>query len=106
MPVVAAIREGDVVDMTELDRAPTAVREPRPVYPPIAARQKMEATIMASVFISEKGEVLDVKILRGDARFGFNEAAVRAFRSARYTPPMKDGKRVRTWVAQMIQFKP
>ena len=105
-PVVPAVREGDVVDMNELDVAPTPLREPRPVYPPIAVRQRIEATIMASILISEKGDVLDVKILRGDPRFGFNDAATRAFRSARYTPPMKDGKRVRTWVAQMIQFKP
>jgi periplasmic protein TonB len=105
-PVAVAIREGDVVDMSDLDRAPAAVREPRPVYPAIAARQRMEATIMASIFISETGEVLDVKILRGDPRFGFNDAAIRAFRGARYSPAIKDGKRVKTWIAQMIQFKP
>lgn len=101
-----SIREGDVVDMNDLDQMPTAVRAPRPAYPPIAARQRIEATVMASVLISESGEVIDVKILRGDPRFGFNDAAIRAFRAARYTSPMKDGKRVRTWVAQMIQFKP
>ena len=92
--------------MNELDSVPSAVRPPRPVYPQIAARQRIEATIMASVLISETGEVLDVKVLRGDPRFGFNDAAVRAFRNARYTTPMKNGKRVRTWIAQMIQFKP
>ncbi|HUP50420.1 MAG TPA: TonB family protein [Thermoanaerobaculia bacterium] len=105
-PAAPAVREGDVVDMNDLDELPTAIREPRPVYPPIAARQRIEATVMASILISETGEVLDVKILRGDPRFGFNDSAVRAFRSARYTPAMKDGKRVKTWVAQMIQFRP
>ena len=107
-PVQAAptIREGDVVAMDSLDRAPALVREPRPVYPPIAARQKIEATVMASVLVSESGEVLDVKVLRGEPRFGFNDAAIRAFRAARYSPGMKDGKRVRTWVPQMIHFKP
>jgi protein TonB len=107
-PVQAApaIREGDVVAMDSLDRAPELVREPRPVYPPIAARQKIEATVMASVLVSESGEVLDVKVLRGEPRFGFNDAAIRAFRAARYSPAMKDGKRVRTWVPQMIHFKP
>jgi protein TonB len=101
-----AIREGDIVAMDSLDRAPELIREPRPVYPPIAARQKIEATVMASVFVSESGEVLDVKVLRGEPRFGFNDAAIRAFRAARYSPAMKDGKRVRTWVPQMIHFKP
>ena len=103
---VRVVREGDVVDVNELDAPPSPLREPRPVYPPIAVRQRIEATVMASILISEKGEVIDVKILRGDPRFGFNDAATRAFRGARYTSPMKDGKRVKTWVAQMIQFKP
>lgn len=105
-PAAPAIREGDVVSMESLDRTPALVREPRPAYPPIAARQRIEATVMASVLVSETGEVLDVKILKGEPRFGFNDAAIRAFRSARYSPAMKDGKRVRTWVPQMIHFKP
>jgi TonB family protein len=105
-PVAPAVREGDVVGMESLDRAPDLVREPRPAYPPIAARQKIEATVMASILVSETGEVLDVKILRGEPRFGFNDAAIRAFRGARYSPAMKDGKRVKTWVPQMIHFKP
>ena len=101
-----AIREGDVIEASLLDSMPEATRPPRPTYPPIAARQKIEATVMASVLVSEKGEVIDVKVLRGDARFGFNDAAVRALKAARYTPPVKDGKRVRTWIPQVIQFKP
>ncbi|MGZ8866770.1 MAG: TonB family protein, partial [Thermoanaerobaculia bacterium] len=105
-PVAPAVREGDVVGMESLDRAPNLVRAPRAAYPPIAARQKIEATVMASILVSETGEVLDVKILRGEPRFGFNDAAIRAFRGARYSPAMKDGKRVRTWVPQMIHFKP
>jgi len=43
--------------------------------------------------------VLDVKVLRGDDRFGFTDAAVRALRGARYSPAMKDGKHVKTWLA-------
>jgi periplasmic protein TonB len=106
VPQVPVIREGDVVDAASLDAAPRATREPRPVYPPVAARQRIEATIMATILVSENGDVQDVKILRGDPRFGFNDSAIRALRAARYTPPMKDGKRVKTWIPQMIQFKP
>jgi len=100
------LREGDVVEASTLDVMPRATRDPRPTYPPIAARQRIEATVMATVLVSETGQVLDVKVLRGDPRFGFNDSAVRALRNARYTSPMKDGKRVKTWIPQMIQFKP
>jgi TonB family protein len=105
-PMVASVRDGDVIDMTELDVAPRRVRDPRVMYPPIAARQRIETTVMATVLVSETGEVVDVKILRGDPRFGFNEAAIRALQAARYTSPIKSGHRVRTWIPQMVQFKP
>ena len=101
-----AIREGDVVDLASVDTPPRVTREARPVYPVVAARQKIVATILTTILVSETGEVLEVKVLRGEPRFGFNEAASRALRAARYSPAMKDGKRVKTWLPQIIQFKP
>ena len=101
-----AVREGDVVDYTELDIVPTVVRAGKPAYPVIAMRQRIETTVMLTILVSETGDVAEVKVLRGDSRFGFNEAAINALRRAKYTSPMKDGKRVKTWVPQMIQFKP
>ncbi|HSP35943.1 MAG TPA: TonB family protein [Thermoanaerobaculia bacterium] len=105
-PVVPQVKEGDVVDVTEVDVVPRRTRDPRIIYPPMAARERAEANILTTLLVSETGEVVDVKILRGDARFGFNDAAVRALKASRYTPAVKDGKRVKTWLPQMIQFKP
>jgi TonB family protein len=104
--VASAVREGDVVDVGALDVLPRPTRAIRPTYPPVAARQKISATIFLTVLVGESGEVLDVRILRGDARFGLNEAAERAMRATRFSAPMKDGKRVKTWFPQTIDFKP
>jgi len=104
-PAAATIREGDVVDVTELDKLPQPLSEIRPYYPPLAAQQRAEATVILSALISENGDVVDVKILRGDSRFGFNEAATRAMKAVRFTPGIKDGKRVKTWRPQSISFK-
>jgi TonB family protein len=104
-PPVSAIREGDVVDVTELDKLPQPLSELRPYYPPLAAQQRAEAIVILSALISENGDVIDVKILRGDSRFGFNDAATRAMRAVRFTPGIKDGKRVKTWRPQSISFK-
>jgi TonB family protein len=101
---VSTIREGDVVDVTELDKLPEPTSKIRPYYPPLAAQQHAEATIILSALISENGDVTDVKVLRGDGRFGFNDAAVRAMRAVHFTPPIKDGKRVKTWRPQSITF--
>lgn len=104
-PQVSAVREGDVINVGELDVIPRITRPVRPVYPTMAVRQKITATILLTVLVSESGEVLDVRVLRGEARFGFNDAAVRAMKATRFSSPMKDGKRVRTWVPQSYDFK-
>jgi len=101
----ATIREGDLIDVTELDKLPEPLSAIRPYYPPLAAQQRAEATVILSALISENGDVVDVKILRGDPRFGFNDAATRAMKAVHFTPPIKDGKRVRTWRPQSISFK-
>jgi TonB family protein len=100
----STIREGDVVDVTDLDKLPEPLSTPRPFYPPLAVQQHAEAVIILSTLISENGDVTDVKVLRGDGRFGFNDSAIRAMRAVHFTPPMKDGKRVKTWRPQTITF--
>ncbi|HEX8618236.1 MAG TPA: TonB family protein [Thermoanaerobaculia bacterium] len=104
--VVAGVREGDVVDVGSLDSVPRPVRPIKPQYPLLAARQKISATIFLTVLVSETGAVEEVRVLRGDPRFGLNDAAIHAMRATRFSSPMKDGKRVKTWFPQTIDFKP
>lgn len=101
-----AVREGDVVGVTELDQLPRPLRVVPPIYPPMARSQRISATIIVSAFINENGAVTDVRVLRGEPRFGMNDAAVRAIKATKFSPPMKDGKRVKTWLPQQFDFKP
>lgn len=103
--VQPVVREGDVVDISDLDTLPRAIREPLVAYPPLALRQRVETSVIVTALISENGDVIDVRVLRGDPRFGFNDAALRALRHAKFSPPVKDGKRVKTWFPQTINFK-
>jgi protein TonB len=104
-PQVSAVREGDVVAVGQLDVVPRITHPVKPVYPAMAMRQKVAATIVLTVLVSETGDVLDVRVLRGEPRFGLNDAAIRAMKATRFSSPMKDGKRVRTWFPQSIEFK-
>ena len=107
-PVVVAppaIKEGDVVNFDELDERPQVISRPQLRYPILAMRQKVETSLILTVLISETGNVLDVKLLKGDPRFGFNDEATRLLRSTRFRPAMKDGKRVKTWIPQPVDFK-
>ncbi len=103
-PPVATVREGDVVEFDQLDAPVSPLSPIRPAYPPMAARAKAQATIVVTTLIDENGRVVDVKILRGDPRFGFNDEAVRAIRTVRFSTPTKNGKRVKTWRPQTISF--
>jgi|GEM_PF-497216 len=102
-PPQQGTREGDVVEIASVDTIPRPIQPIRPTYPPMASHQKAQGNVILTAFISETGAVLDVKVLRG-APFGFDEAAVRAVRAARFTPATKDGKRVRTWMPIPINF--
>jgi TonB family protein len=105
-PAAPAIREGDVVLFSTLDTAPRPLRPITASYPSIARQQRISASIILSALINENGVVTDVNVLRGDPRFGLNDAAIRAMRNARFSSPMKDGKRVKTWFPQTFEFKP
>lgn len=105
-PQPVEVRDGDLVGINQVDQAPRPQSPIRPAYPPIALRQRLDATVFVSALVSESGEVLDVKVLRGDPRkVGFDEAAVRAVRRATFFPAIKDGKRVRTWFPIPIRFQ-
>jgi TonB family protein len=102
---VHVVHEGDVVDVSDLDTPPHMVRQAAPSYPQMALRQRAEATILVTALVNENGDVVDVKILRGDKRFGFEESALRAVRATKFSAPLKDGKRVKSWFAVPIIFK-
>jgi TonB family protein len=105
-PALPVVREGDLVSIGDVDQMPRALQTRKPIYPPLAMRQKITAEIVVSALVSENGTVLDTKILRGEQRkLGFNEAGINAARQFTFVPAMKDGKRVRTWVPIPFEFK-
>jgi protein TonB len=104
-PAARVVHEGDVVDVSDLDTAPHVLRSATPSYPPMAVRQRAEATILVTALIDEHGDVIDVKVLRGDKRFGFEDSALRAVRSTKFSAGVKDGKRIKVWFAVPIVFK-
>jgi protein TonB len=68
--------------------------------------QKIEGTVITSVLVSETGQVLEVRILRGVNRpVGLNEAAEQAMRRSSFAPGTKDGVRVKSWLTVPVEFK-
>jgi periplasmic protein TonB len=106
-PEVVRAREGDLVPQGTEGLAPPRILKRATVqYPPMARVQKVEGTIICSVLVNEKGQVSDVKILRGSNRgAGLNEAAEQMMRRSTFSPGVKDGVKVKSWTTVPVDFK-
>jgi len=58
----AGVKEGDVVKFDELDERPVMTTAPHVNYPPMAMRQRLEASSSSLHSFSENGDVIDVNI--------------------------------------------
>ncbi len=99
------VREGDLVAPGTEGLVPARVlRRGTVPYPPIARVQHIEGTVVLNVLVSESGQVLEVRVLQGRPA-GLNEAAEQIVRRSTFSPPTKDGVRVKSWVRVPVDFK-
>ncbi len=96
------VREGDLVDFTQVDVQPqnlveTKVTLPRTV---MLARSPISGYVILRALVNEKGGVDQAQVLRGlqPPRPEIDKACIEAAKQNRYRPAMKDGKRVKTWI--------
>ncbi|HSP15696.1 MAG TPA: TonB family protein [Thermoanaerobaculia bacterium] len=104
-PAAPRVREGDLVAAGTEGLVPARVlRRGSVPYPAIARAQRIEGTVILSVLVSEAGQVLDLKVVRGRPA-GLNEAAEQIIRRSTFAPPTKDGVRVKAWTTVPVDFK-
>lgn len=105
-PPAEPVKEGDLVDLIEVDIPPSVVKRAEPVYPQGALRLGIEGSITVNALIDETGKVLDTAILRGmkDDR-GLEKAARTAVKKWKFDPARKNGVNVKVWMPVVIVFK-
>jgi protein TonB len=74
-------------------------------YPEIARKAGVEGKVVVHVQISEKGAVVNTKILQSLGNNGCDEAAVDAIKSVKWKPAMQRDRPVKVWVAIPVVFK-
>ena len=106
-PARPTYREGDTVPAGTDGLNPPRMTRMGPVnYPTVARMQRVEGTVLTNVLVSENGQVLDVRVVRGVNRpVGLNEAAQQTMRRSSFSPGTIDGVRVKSWVTVPVQFK-
>lgn len=89
----------------ELDVRPGITVQTQPAYPARAARENVSGKAIVQLYIDSNGAVEKVTVERATpAGYGFDDSAARAFRAARFSPGIKDGKRVRVQMRIEVSF--
>lgn len=77
----------------------------RPHYPPEALRNRIGGTVLLRVLVSEKGEPLEITVLR-QVHPHLSAAAVGAVRRWEFEPARRNGIPVAAWTTVPIPFRP
>jgi protein TonB len=90
----------------QLDVFPTALAPVRPGYPQAAADADVAGEVTLLLLIDETGRVHESTVLDARPAGTFEEAALEAFRAARFTPGQRDGRNVRSRLLVKVVFDP
>ena len=96
--------EAEIVPFYHVEVPPEPIKSSliAPEYPDIARKAGMEGQVFLQLLVGVKGEVEQVKILKGPEIF--REAAIKAAKQFRFKPARQNDKPVRVWVSQVIRF--
>jgi protein TonB len=83
--------------------APVVLHKNDPKYTSAARQAALEGTVRLSLIVGENGHAQDVGIIHG-VGYGLDEQAVRAIRTWRFRPAMKDGAAVPVYAVIEVHF--
>ncbi|MFN8011022.1 MAG: TonB family protein [Holophagaceae bacterium] len=91
-------------------REAALVRLPAPAYPRQASGNLLltlrEQRVRLKVLVGETGLPLQIQVVQGVGRAGFDEAAMAAARQATYLPAVQGGRPARAWIEFTVAFPP
>jgi protein TonB len=102
----AAARPTSLAPVNLPEEATPAVESPsnrRPDYPEAARSSGLEGVVVLKFVITEKGQVTNIQVLKGDSPFV--EAAIAVVKTYTYTPAMLDGRPIATFKTLKIPFR-
>ncbi len=76
-----------------------------PKYPRKAAKSRIEGWVKVEFTITEKGTVIDARVVDSRPRRTFDRSAVQSIRKWRFRPRVVNGKAVQRKASQVIEFK-
>lgn len=106
---VPAVAINSGVDLTyysarEVDVHPRALMAITPAYPEMADRKGLSGSVRLQLRLEANGQVEGLEVLSASPPGQFETAAREAFRHARFSPAMRQGRPVRALVIIEVQF--
>lgn len=99
------VQAGDLVEVTQVEKPPSAIRVVKPEPTLLARQRKISGTVLARVLVNENGGVDQVEIMRDTTPpVGLADTTREALKRWVWSPATKDGKPVKTWVAVPVPF--
>lgn len=81
------------------------LRNPAPVYPPIARRSGDQGTVMLKVLVSPEGTPLRVELDQSSGSKSLDGAALDAVKGWRFVPARRGAQNIEGWVRVPVVFK-
>lgn len=99
-------KDGDFVDAELVDTPPAVQKQVVPQSTRIAIQGRVSGTVLLRVLVDANGAAEKVEVLRDTApKVGLGDASKAALEQWRWKPAMKDGHKVKTWIALQVPFK-
>ena len=103
LTAVEALRD-EAFNVSDLEKRPQAVSQVAPAYPVELRKAKVEGSVTLVFVLSEDGRVVDPRV-ENSSRPEFEKPALDAIRKWRFSPGMKDGRAVRTYIRVPMRFR-
>ncbi|MCK4256432.1 energy transducer TonB, partial [candidate division WOR-3 bacterium] len=91
-------------DFVPYDTEPELVYMTKPEYPKMGIQAGIEGVVLLKLHLDTTGYVIDIKVVKS-LNSVFDEAAVKAARTWRFTPAKQRDKPVRVWLVYPVRFK-
>ncbi|MEO0099775.1 MAG: TonB family protein [candidate division WOR-3 bacterium] len=93
-----------IVPYAKVEIKPNPISIPKPEYPEMARRARIEGQTIVKVLVEVDGSVIDAQILKSSGNDALDEAALVAARQAKFSPARQKDIPVRVWVSIPFNF--
>lgn len=87
-----------------VEKLPMPIRQVSPVYPEIARRAGVEATVHAKILVDKEGNARKAVIIKSDSEI-FNDVVIEAALQWKFTPAIMNNGPVAVWVSIPFRFR-